>query len=246
MNDFMVVTCCNRIPTEPYYCIASFVKSLKEDVDRLIVLDERLGKWDGLGTKPKWLYKAIKEEIIDSEFIIFTDCWDYVFAEKPSGLFNEYLKWDKGNPPIIISAEKNCFPADLKQEYDKLDHLDSPYKYLNSGMIIGKTSDILIVLEAMDLDNVPNDYRQENGQMYHVNDQFLYQQIFLKQPVKMELDYCQLLCNTLHDVKIDELELDSLGVLNKTTGAFPMSFHFNGGAKTGGLMEPILKNLNLI
>lgn len=244
MNDFTVVTICSHIPYQDYYCIHQFATSL-QDAPYLVLSPENMkDRYDGLGTKGKWLYRAIKEEMIKSEYIIFSDCWDLVFTISPSHLFETYLQWfpDK---PIVISSEKNCFPADLKDEYDSLPYTSS-YRYLNSGMIVGKTSDMLKILEAMDLDNVPNDYRQENGQMYHVNDQFLYQQIFLKQPVKMVLDYNQILCNTLHSVSIDELSLEPQGILNKETGRVPCAFHFNGNAKTEGLREPILKYLKLI
>lgn len=242
--SFKIVTCCNRIPSEPYYCLTEFVKSLGDDVEKLLVLhEEYMGTWDGLGSKPKWVYKAIKEGLIKEKYIVFCDCWDLVFTVTPTHLFNLYYL--NMNSPLVFSCEKNCFPNDLKDEYDKLPFIASSYKYLNSGMIVGETAAMLAVLEAMDLDNVPNDYRKENGQMEHINDQFLYQQIFLKQPVRMQLDYRQLLCNTLHSVKLDELDFSRPWIKNVETGMYPGSFHFNGSSKTDGLREPILKYLGL-
>lgn len=242
MSDFKIVTVCNRFPQEPYYCLNEFIKSIGKHEP--LVLGTQPGEYTGLGSKPKLLYKAIKEGLIKEKYIIFCDCWDLVFAVDPKEFFESYLRG--GDEDIFISAEKNCFPSDLKDEYDKLDNFGSEYKYLNSGMIIGKTDAVLEMLEAMDLKNVPDDYRMENGDMYHVNDQFLYQQIFLKQPVEMTLDYGQVQCNTLHGVSIDELEFDEFGVLNLTTCCYPLSFHLNGSAKTDGLREPILKHLNLL
>lgn len=243
MNKFKIVTCCNRLPYEDYYCLPQFVNSLGNDVDKLLVLSEEnmQGKWDGLGTKPKWLYKVIKDGIIDTKYIIFTDCWDMVFAGEPNELFDMYLVIDK---PIVISCEKNCFPGDLKTEYDAMPFRSS-YRYLNSGMIVGETDAILAALEAMDLGNVPDDYRKEDGSMEHINDQFLWQQLFLKQPVEMVLDYEQKLCNTLHGIKIEDLDFSGDLLFNKETQVAPCSFHFNGSAKTDGLREPVLKHLNL-
>ena len=243
MSDFKIVTCCNRIPQEPYYCLEEWFKSLHGHTP-LVLTEQFCGKWDGLGSKPKWLYKAITERLIDTEFIIFCDSWDLVFAVDPQKIIDDYKKDETF--PIIFSAEKTCFPNDLQKEYDELNHYGE-YKYLNSGMIIGRTKDVLTMLEAMDLPDVPDDYRKEDGSMFHVNDQFLYQQIFLKQPVKMELDYGQIFCNTLHSVMIEELEfIDGLGISNKETGTYPYIFHLNGSAKTDGLRNPILKFLNLI
>ncbi len=245
-NDYTIVTVCTHFPTQDYFCLNEYFKSLKGE--SVLVLDGHYTNYGGLASKPKGLYKAIKEELIITKYIIFTDCFDFVFAVAPSEIIEHFKKPIGYNAPIIISAEKNCFPSDLKDEYDRLDNFGSPYKYLNSGMIIGETEAILKCLEAMDLANVPDDYFDEQKNcMIHPNDQFLWQQIFLKQPVKIELDYCQIFCNTLHSVQIDELEFnEGMGIVNKELGCYPMSFHLNGSAKTDGLREPILKHLTLI
>lgn len=238
--SFKIITVCNRRPSEPYYCLDSFITSLGEHEP--LVLGTQLGEYSGLGSKPKLLYKAIKDGLVDNKYIIFCDCWDLVFTINPDRIINEFFY--NFNSPLVISSEKNCFPTDLKEEYDKLPYTSS-YKYLNSGMIVGETEAMLSVLEAMDLKNVPDDYRQEDGNMFHVNDQFLYQQIFLKQPVKIALDYNQVLCNTLHSVTLDELDFSEERIKNIETKSLPCAFHFNGNAKTNGLREPILNHLKL-
>jgi len=67
-----------------------------------------------------------------------------------------------------------------------------------------------------------------------------------KQPVKMELDYDQKLCCTLHATKLEDLDFTFSNIKNKITDSYPSSFHFNGSGKTDGCREPILKHLNLI
>lgn len=238
-KPYSIVTCCNRVPTENYYCLTEYVKSLGDE--QAIVLTENFGKWGGLGTKPRWLYKAITDKIIDTKYILFSDCWDFVFAAPPKDLFDAYLQFAV---PIVISAEKNCFPNDLKDEYDKLNPPTS-YKYLNSGLIVGETEAILTCLESMDAKNIPDDY-WDGEKMVNPNDQYFWQHEFLKQPIDISLDYYQSLCNTLHDVDISELEFDNSFIKNKETNTYPCSFHFNGNAKTQGLREPILKQLNLL
>lgn len=239
-NKYTVVTVANRIPQEPYYTFHQFFKSL--GFVQPLVLGTNQGEYGGLGSKPRLLYHAIKNNYISTKHIIFCDCFDLVFATTTDELFETYMRF---NSPFVISAEKNCFPADTKDEYDKLDSGGSPYKYLNSGMIVAETEAMVCVLESMDAKNIPNDY-WDGEKMVNPNDQEYYQREFLKQPVKMTLDYDQVLCNTIHSVTIDELDFNGERIYNKVTETSPCSFHLNGGAKTGGLREPILEHLKLL
>lgn len=244
-NEFQIVTCCDRFPSENYYFIPSFEKSLRADYDKLLVLDIRMGKWKGLGTKLKWMHKAISMGLVKSDLVIYCDCWDFAFAVRPQELIDLYLLSVKSD--LIISSEKNCYPADLKDDYDKLEHFGSPYRYLNSGLIIGKKDALFAALESMDLPNMPDDYRMDNGQNFHLNDQHEWQKTFLQQPVSIELDYSQIFCNTLHDVDISEFEFVENGeIINKVTNSIPLSYHANGSGKTGNAIQPILKHLNLL
>lgn len=239
MSQYTIVTVANKIPTQSYYTFHEHFKSLNGEGS--MILGSHPGQYGGLGSKPRLLYHAIVNKDITTKYIIFCDCFDLVFATSPKELFETYQRF---NSPFVISAEKNCFPGDLKDEYDKLDSGGSPYKYLNSGMIVAETDAMLTVLESMDAKNIPNDY-WDGVQMVNPNDQFYYQQEFIKQPVKMTLDYDQALCNTLHSVELDELDFEGDRIYNKVTDTFPCSFHLNGGSKTGGLREPILGKLKL-
>lgn len=244
-NDYTIVTVATHFPREPYYCLNEYFKSLQGE--SVLVLDGAYTNYGGLGSKPREVYKAIKEGLINSKYVIFTDCFDYVFTQSPKYLFDKYLLYYE-NIPLVISSEKNCYPDDLKEQYDALP-VTSSYKYLNSGMIVGETEALLAVLESMGASNIPNDYWDAEKQIQvNPNDQQYYQKEFLKQPVKMALDYDQILCNTLHSVTLDELEfLDMQFIHNKETKSLPCSMHFNGNAKSeNGLREPILKHLNLI
>jgi len=235
--NYKIVTVSNRRPAQSYYCYDQFYKSL-QGITPLV-----LGQhgYQGLGDKPKFLYRAIKDGLIKEPHIIFCDSWDLVFASHPDEVYDRFFSF---NTHIVISSEKNCFPADLKGEYDKLPSTSS-YKYLNSGMIVGETDAIFHALEVMDAENLPNDYVNPNGSMTHINDQALWMELFLKQPVPMVLDYKQELCNTLHSVHLEDLDFSETRIENKETGSYPCSLHFNGNSKTSGLREPLLKHLNL-
>ena len=240
MSDYTVVTVCSKVPIEPYYCLREWRLSLGE-VSPLAI--SAIGSsYQGLGDKPKFVYRAIKEGHIKSKYIIFCDCFDLVFCTTPEEIIKRFLTF---NVPLVFSSEKNCFPDDVKVEYDRLNY-ESSYKYLNSGFIVGETQSLLEVLEVMDVESISDDYRKEDGNMHHWNDQSLYQHIFLKQPVPMALDYQQILCNTLHSVKIDELDFSQDRIRNIETGSYPCAMHMNGSAKTDGLREPILSHLKLI
>lgn len=241
--SYRVVTICNRVPQEDYYTLREWGLSLKGETP--LILGTQPGEYGGLGSKPRLLYHAIKEGKIPESHIIFCDCFDLVFAIPPNQLYLKYLQFQS---PFVISAEKNCFPADTKEAYDKLgEDFDSPYKYLNSGMIVAETVAMLAVLESMDAQNIPNDYwSPEKNCMINPNDQEYYQHQFLKQPVPMLLDRYQILCNTIHSVEPDEFDFEQEHIFNKVTKTYPASFHLNGGAKTGNCRTPILNHLNLL
>jgi hypothetical protein len=235
-----LVTVSNRVPREPYYCLEEFKKSLRGH--ELYMLGTHPGQYTGLGSKPKLLYECLSNGWLKEKYTIFCDSWDLVFATDFDEIIQTYKDF---HAPIVISAEKNCFPADLKDEYDKLPATSS-YKYLNSGMIVGETSAFYEMLTAMKLHEVPDDYWDDVKKCnVHINDQFLFQQIFLKQPVKIVLDYNQVLCNTLHQVAVDELDFSKERIRNKETISYPCAFHMNGSAKTDGLRTPILNHLKL-
>lgn len=240
-SNFSIVTVSTGKPREAYYTYDEFFSSLRRYGHDPLVLAPDQGKRFGLGDKPKLLRRAILNQEIDTDLVIFADCYDLVFAGSPEEIIDMYKSFDS---PFVCSAEKNCFPGDLRDQFP-----ESPtsYRFLNSGFIVAETEALLAVLESMDLDNVPDDYwDKEKNCMVHINDQFLFMEQFIKQPVKMVLDYKQVLSNTMHDVGIHELDFNnSLGILNRETGKFPLTFHLNGGSKTSGVREPILERLNL-
>lgn len=242
MKEYSVVAISNKRPDAWYYLYDQFFLSLEGHLP--LVLQPT--HWGGLSTKPKVLYAAIKNKTIDAKKIIFADCWDLVFAASPEEILARFSS--QFNAPVVVSAESNCFPSDTKEDYDKLNP-PTKYAYLNSGFIVGDTEAILTCLEAMDLANLPDDHYDPIKQCnVHPNDQYEWQKIFLKQPVKIELDYHQSLSQTLHDAAIEDFDFsDELAIRNILTNSHPCTFHFNGGSKDNlQLRNPILKKLNLL
>ncbi len=241
MKEFQIVTISNRQPTQDYYCLKEWYQSVSKYEP--LIIQSYGSNYQGLCDKPKFVYRAINGGHINAKHILFCDSWDLVFASTPEEIIERYLEF---NCDLVISSEKTCFPNDLKAEYDE-QPFTSSYKYLNSGMIVGRTDSLLETLKAMEVENIPDDYYDLNKSCnVHFNDQFEYQKIFLKQPVNIKLDYNQAIANSLHEVKIEELDFTGERIKNIETGTNPCVFHFNGSAKTNGLREPILKHLNLL
>lgn len=240
--SYKVVTISNRTPHEWYYLQKEFYKSL-EGNDVLTINRSHERPFNGLATKPKWLYSSIKAGEIKEKYIILVDNWDVVFGAEPKEVM---LKYFNENADIVISGESNCFPDTYKKQYDEI-ALPMPYRYLNSGVIVGSTDAILACLEAMDLPNVQDDYRNPDGSAYHSNDQTEWQKIFLMQPVKIVLDYNQSISQTLHNAKPEDFNFSEERIRNVITNSKPSIWHFNGGSKDNlSLRNPILNHLNLL
>jgi len=167
-QNYTIVSICNKRPEQEYYCLDEWEKST-EGFNKLVIA--AIGSfYQGLCDKPKFVYRAIKGGHIKTKYIIFCDCWDLVFCTDPQEIIMKFLSFECD---LVVSAERNCFPADLKDEYDKLPSISS-FKYLNSGMIVGYTEKLLETLEAMKVEEIPNDY-WDGEKNIHFNDQFEYQ-----------------------------------------------------------------------
>lgn len=250
MIDTRIITIANHWPTQDYYCHQSLFKSVGDS--EILILGTSDFEYTGLSDKPRILYNAIKEGKIPEKNIIFIDAFDVVFAGTVEGIMDKFQSF---NAPIVIGAERNCFPNNFQREYDRLQHTSS-FKYLNSGVIVGETEAILTVLEAMDAPNLPRDYyNPQDGRNFHFNDQAYYMDMFLRQPVPMKLDYNCEIAQNMQDVTMDDISLFGGGAVggeqlnlirNKETNTFPSIIHWNGGSKSAGTMQPIIKHLNLL
>jgi len=246
-KETRIVTIANRWPSEDYYCYQSLFKSVGDN--EILVLGQGEMEYTGLSDNPRILYNAIKDGKIPEKYIIFIDAFDVVFADTVEVIINKFKSF---GCPIVIGAEKNCFPDNFRREYDRLPHTSS-FKYLNSGVIVGETEAILTVLEAMDAPNLPRDYHDPNkGYNHHFNDQAYYMDLYLRQPVPMQLDYQCDIAQNMQDVAMDEIILVHTAsekirmVRNIETNTTPSIIHWNGGSKSAGTMQPILKHLNLL
>jgi len=243
---FQVITVTNSIPKEQYYCWAEFFKSL----DKFGVKPTILGMgepWGGLMTKPRTLRKYLRDGKSKAGCLIVVDSWDLVFAKDPAQIARE---WRDIGAPWMAGGEKNLFPSGDESAYPS-----GAFRFLNSGFIISTPEDMLAVLEDMNLDTIPDDHVDVNGNNVHPNDQEEYQKAFLRQPIPMVIDTEAKFVANLCGVKRENVEYwswenPSTGIKAKTirmteTCNEPYALHLNGPAKTDGLQEPILHHLGL-
>lgn len=243
--NYTVATVSNGEAKAWYYLQAQFYESLKGHPVVTINYQDDM-PWNGFSMKPKWLYRAVKEKIIDTEYLIFTDSWDLVWAAEPKEVMERYFSF---GADIVINAERNMFPADYAEGFYKLE-APTEWRYLNSGFIVGKTESILKCLEAMDLSNVKGDHWDEERKcMENPDDQRMWQKTFLNQPegVKIELDYYCQLSQTMHEADMSIFDFSGERIKNTVTNSYPCVFHLNGSAKDKmHIRQPILNHLNLL
>jgi len=183
--------------------------------------------WKGLGSKPKLLLKYLKETKGQPKTTLFIDAFDVLFRRSPEAL-PALMKKHYPTAEIVFNAERAPFP-DFEGSNEAYPDPGTPYRYLNSGFILGKTSAIRKLLESMDLSQYPDDYQKEDGSWHHEIDQGWILKEFPKQVVPMSLDYKAILCQTLH-AEPSDLKTEAL------------TLHGNGGGK----QHPLLRELRAV
>lgn len=250
-----VVTVCDKKPTQPYYHYDEFLASLMRYGTVLTVLGFGQG-WEGLVTKPKRLRHHLRYGC-KADIVIACDCWDVVFQKHPDEIAERYQTlWP--SLPVVFNAERNLFPrTDLEAFFPET---GTPWRYLNSGFMIGRRDDLLTMIETVDWDAIPPDHqlaedtdityagvtrRYEKDSWFCPNDQGDYQEIFSKQPVPMTLDVSAELCITGHGASLEEFDLsEPEEVRNTITDTVPGVFHFNGDAKEK-VLPPLFRHWGL-
>lgn len=231
-----MVSVANRIPDrsrEPYYRFDMFIASLK----RFGVDPTMLGMnewWGGLMTKPRRLRQWLRGGGCAADTLIVCDAFDIVFVAHPDEVGKAYRGvWP--TEQILFNAEKGLFPRG--ELIDKFQHIEGPWRFLNSGFFIGSPDKILALLEAMWLDDIADDYKAGDdlhggtGRHINPNDQGWYQTFFAAQIVPMALDNKCRVCQTLSSCEIGEFDLSGEKIRNVATGTEPLVWHFNGGSK---------------
>ncbi len=232
-----ILTVSNKIPTAPYYCWKAFHESLKRFGFEAIVLG--MGEhYGGLMTRPRKAREWLRANST-GEVIIICDSWDIVFAASPKAIEDEFWRISDG-ARLIWNAEKTFFPYDAALNFPDP---GTPYRYLNSGFAVGPASAHLELLEALNLDFIPDDHKDEHGVQVNPFEQPLVQKAYCDQVIPMMLDSNVEICQCLHAVTPKELDFTYEQIRNTITNTFPMVFHMNGQKELW--REQILTKLKL-
>lgn len=161
--------------------------------------------YESLYSKYRW-YKIDKHleyltEIQSKyEYTLFLDATDTNFTKNVDGMLDEYLKYGHD---IVVCAEKGLWPPTTYNHLYETTGVSSPYKYLNSGCMIGKTTAIISALQYTVNSADPN--------VHFVNDdQGIWATLYLLKKADIVLDTEQRLFFSTYLSK-DKTVLDQMG-----------------------------------
>ena len=149
----------------------------------------------------------------DHDVLFFSDAYDIILCTSLDEITGRYLEFKHD---IIFSSERFCWPdEELATEIISTNktiepYNDTPYKYLNSGMFIGKVKHIKKLLSE-----IPNDS----------DDQLYYQKEYISKRHDIVLDLEGYIF-TCHDPKVT---IQQEQLYNPVTKCYSCVYHGNGG-----------------
>lgn len=246
MSKCEVIGVIDRIPDRsrtPYYNMPAWIDSLKKfGVEPTVLgLDEG---WRGLINIPRYIRQWLREGKCKSEYLIFSNCYDVIFTAHPDDVA---AKWLSSVPcigageDVMFNCEKDFFPPGPLAKH--FPDAGSPWRYLNSGMYIGRPASILAMLENMWLDEIHDDHTAQDDlhggvrKVVNVVDQNWFQVAYALQLVPITLDTRCEVFQCFSNCTWDEFDLTGEKLVNKVTGTTPLIEHFNGGSKNEMMPE---------
>jgi glycosyl transferase family 25 len=169
------------------------------------------------GQKVNLLYDYI-QDLPDHDVVLFCDGYDVFFTDKIEEIVRRFIGDMGSRCDIIFSAEKICWPDEsLESEFitknSQLDdeYVDTPFKYLNSGLFIGRVGEIKKM--------IPDKIGDSD------DDQLYYQKKYLNGDLKIIIDSECYIFQT-HE---PEVYKDGSQMYNPITRAYNCIYHGNGG-----------------
>jgi hypothetical protein len=183
----------------------------KLDVEVLPILQN--WSWD-FYPKSFSVYETIKK-FNPEDIVLVCDAYDVL----PTKKLTKNILFDKINEKfdlnkITFNAEKNCYPdMSLTNLYPES---NSPWKYLNAGIYVGKVKKVLVMLENL-LPKIKNSMDQKEFSISFINNKF-----------DITLDYNCDIFQTMYMLNDDDLFINNNTILNNKTNTEPLLFHGNG------------------
>ncbi|CAH6418210.1 Bacterial protein of unknown function (HtrL_YibB) [uncultured virus] len=216
-NVKLLTVATKEIPEQLYYCWESTAKYYGYDYS-VVGRDKR---WAGFGTKIRIFYDALKT--ICTPYVVMTDCVDAFLTGSSDELYDKFLALEVD---LIVGGEMQMYyPGgrnDSKSVRAYMDSIkESSQGYPNSGFLMGKTSEMLKLME------LHLSYNDDQGACFDT---------IYNHKMPLAIDYkTDLVGNIPGYLKngaeaIDYFEFDStIGrYRNKTHGTLPVVLHFPG------------------
>ena len=160
------------------------------------------------GGKKLKLLKDHLETLDEYDHVLFTDSYDVFYGDYLERIIHKFLGF---NTRVLFSAESVCWPrAEWSDEFPETEH---PYRYLNSGTLIGRVKELKEMLHTFD-ENI------------HDDDQEFMQKQFLSNAWDCKLDTEGYIFQC-HEPEITLLDNGQL--YNPRTNCCPSIYHGNGG-----------------
>tara|TARA_Y100000004_G_scaffold135629_1_gene153506 strand:- start:193 stop:2382 length:2190 start_codon:yes stop_codon:yes gene_type:complete len=166
----------------------------------------------GGGQKINILKQTIKD-LPNETLVVFTDGYDVLYNEGLNKLIKNFKTF---NTKVLFGAETSCWPDEsLKSEYpETVLTMNSPFKFLNSGVIIGYVEELKKITKE-DISDTDDD-------------QLYYTKKYLSNQFDIKLDHnCEVIQNTAgsQDFRINKLNSKFENTLFDKT---PCIVHGNG------------------
>ena len=174
-----------------------------------------MGDWtQDFYQKANSFYNTVKY-LDDQEIVVLVDAFDVLPANNCSvELLESALIDNFSMDKVVFNAEKNCFPdRSLSERYPEC---DTPWKYLNAGILAGKVSVVKKLYELV-LPRIPN-----------TMDQLQFSIAFLESDL-IELDTECKVFQTLFMESDGDIEYGER-LRNSITNTYPLLIHGNGMA----------------
>ena len=170
-------------------------------------------KGNGGGQKINLLREHLKT-LPDNDVVLFCDGYDVFINDKVEEFAARYIEFKK---KVIFAAEKYCWPDDtLAASMEELtlkqhDGYNTPYKYLNSGIFMGRVSELKRIVGT----KIKNDG----------DDQLYYQKKWLSEKYDAIIDTD---CYIFQCHEEDVIKRDNGMLFNPHTKCYNLCYHGNG------------------
>ena len=170
--------------------------------------------WRGWGERLQWVARALAE-VDSAELVLLTDAYDVLWVRPPAEVLAAYRTL--GEPPLLLSAEVNCWPR--AEWSERFPATGTPYRYPNGGGWLGRVGHVHALFQRYRLDELAADG----------NDQEWWQHVFLAEPDAAQLDSEARIFQCVQQAE-GHLVYQPGEIRNQVTGTLPVLLHGNGRA----------------